>query len=241
MTVNLEKELINANKKRIAKELSQSEKLLQSASEALSDSVQNDKIILESYGMREALKNVDSAKLKNEEIRKIAKINNNRIFSEDDIKKIAVAYGLRFLPSNQYIGSFPADLPQKLREAEKDIKNNGLHITIAYSIRSYILAPKENFKLQEKPKDPLMFIKLSNGLYYLAHKWGDDLNIGRWLVNFPKRNFQSLLLVFLVILILPVYCLLKPLLSFILFSSLFFCSIFVDMPFNDKLWNSSLK
>lgn len=40
-----------------------------------------------------------------------------------------------------------------------------------------ILAPKESFNLQTRPKDPLLFLELAGGTYYLVHKWGNDLSV----------------------------------------------------------------
>lgn len=44
---------------------------------------------------------------------------------------------------------------------------------------SFIMAPEESFNLEEKPKDPLLFYKINDEYYYLIHKWGNDLSIGR--------------------------------------------------------------
>ena len=56
-----------------------------------------------------------------------------------------------------------------------------------------IMAPAPMFKLEEKDRDPLLFVPLSANHYYLVHKWGRDLHTLRRLMVFPFRNFQSLL------------------------------------------------
>jgi hypothetical protein len=41
---------------------------------------------------------------------------------------------------------------------------------------AYIMAPKESFRLQAKPEDPLLFYKINEEYFYLIHKWGNDLS-----------------------------------------------------------------
>ena len=191
ITINLETELIKTNEIRIEKELASTNALLDSAKDVLNQKSSDDIRLLKQYGMESSMNSAKDIQQKKSDL-DISR-TNKRVFSEKDIRSIAIKYGLRFLSSRLYQGSFPADLPQKIREAENDIENSGLRTeNNEYGgEKAMILAPKENFQLQERPKDPLFFIPLSNGDYYLAHKWGDDLNIGRRVKYFLPNLFGN--------------------------------------------------
>ena len=52
----------------------------------------------------------------------------------------------------------------------------------------YVLAPFSVFDLKDINKDPLLFAKIGEDKFYLIHKWGNDLNFGRSVLNFPFRS-----------------------------------------------------
>lgn len=103
----------------------------------------------------------------------------SRVFHKDEIKNICLKYDLRFLPVEYYKGTLDAELPQKLK---------ALPIPLSYtnSDNFRIVAPKSSFNLTERPKDPLLFYKLPDGLYYLVHKWGSDLSVFNRVKGFFK-------------------------------------------------------
>lgn len=51
-----------------------------------------------------------------------------------------------------------------------------------------IVAPKESFRLQERPKDPLFFYQINDEYFYLIHKWGNDLSVFRRIIGLFKKN-----------------------------------------------------
>lgn len=96
-----------------------------------------------------------------------------RVFHISQIEAICNKYYLRFLPANYYKGSIDHELPTKITNFEA-----------AYKVKcgtgnTLIMAPKESFKLQEQPKDPLFFYQINDDYYYLIHKWGNDLSVFR--------------------------------------------------------------
>jgi len=118
------------------------------------------------------------------------------IFTKSDIKEIALDYNLRFLPIEYYKGNICSELPSViLRFCEK----NKISTTDNYLHSSFhIMAPKENFKLLEKPKDPLLFYKVGvidgEDIYTLVYKWGDDFTPLRLINGFINRSKVSILL-----------------------------------------------
>jgi hypothetical protein len=78
-------------------------------------------------------------------------------------------------------------LPHKIRDFQDE------HKIPTYHLKIHIVAPKESFQLEEKPKDPLAFIELSTGDYYLLHKWGNDLSFTRRIYGFYFSRLGHLL------------------------------------------------
>ena len=116
----------------------------------------------------------------------LKKLDANRIFGVDEIQKICVDYRLRFLDAKYFKGDIPYEA---IAEVKRIQKNQAEDIT-----GFKLIAPAGMFHLKEKDKDPLLFINLGNGLYYLVHKWGNDLNRWRKMMVYPFRSFESLFL-----------------------------------------------
>lgn len=198
--VNLEEKMVASKARTISKisrEKESSENLLDQVQNILSDLQHEDENLLKSVGLSKAIDNAHELKQKSEELKvKAANIRNPRIFTEAEIKRIAINYGLRFLPSTLYKGSLPNDLAQKIKEfkslglkqgvykwKEAESVYGNRYMSEAY----FILAPKKSFELQEKPEDPLFFARLADGTYYLIHKWGNDLSYWRYVKVLPFR------------------------------------------------------
>ncbi|RAJ11884.1 hypothetical protein [Olleya aquimaris] len=115
----------------------------------------------------------------------IDKLEADRIFHIDSIKKTCIDYRLRFLDTKYFKNQFPREAISRIKHLEKT------HNT---SLKGFkIMAPSKLFKL-ENPDDPLLFAPIGNGYYYLIHKWGNDLNpFRKWLV-LPFKNFENLLI-----------------------------------------------
>ena len=134
---------------------------------------EDEKIWAEIFGSEGQANNLD-----------LKKLDANRIFGVDEIQKICVDYRLRFLDAKYFKGDIPYEAIAKVKRIQK---NQAEDIT-----GFKLIAPAGMFHLKEKDKDPLLFINLGNGLYYLVHKWGNDLNRWRKMMVYPFRSFESL-------------------------------------------------
>ena len=112
------------------------------------------------------------------------KMDSNKIFHEKTIEKICVDYRLRFLDTNYFKGEYPTDLNRIVSNIENE------HNTVLKNYK--IIAPSKLFKLRS-PDDPLLFVPIGNGYYYLIHKWGNEMNKLRKLLVLPFKNLNNLL------------------------------------------------
>ena len=83
------------------------------------------------------------------------KIESDRLFHIDDIKKICIDYRLRFLDFDYFKGK----VPQEAYDNLKDFTMN--HPDLDIKIK--MMAPSKLFEL-ENYDDPLMFVNLGNNL-----------------------------------------------------------------------------
>ena len=114
----------------------------------------------------------------------LTQLDPQRIFGLDEIKEVCVAYRLRFLDARYFKGEIPYEAVSKIKSLQK---NQEQELT-----GFKLIAPAPMFRLQEKDKDPLLFVNLGNGLYYLIHKWGGELSAWRKILVYPFRSFESL-------------------------------------------------
>jgi hypothetical protein len=233
-TINLEKQLIKENKRLVTPE----ELLLINEYDKHAHLIDND--VLSRIGLNKQVKAGRNIKDHvSEQKKQTQKYNKDRVFHISQIKAICEKYHLKFLPVSYYKGIIDEKLPEKITTFE-----------IAYNVEcskgtSYIVAPKNSFKLEEKPKDPLLFYQINNEYYYLIHKWGNDLNIFRRLLPYLARPFWSMIVMAFVFtlpfLIIPkygfsVYCVFAVI---ILLVSLIFNSV---EGWNDKsIFNNSIR
>lgn len=135
----------------------------------------------------------EKSTLKNYELPKnnfdIDKLDTNRIYHIDQIKKTCVDFRLRFLDATLFKGQFPVEAVDEIKAIEK------AHQSELTSLK--MMAPSKLFKL-ENADDPLLFAPMGNGYYYLIHQWGNDLHpLRKWLV-WPLRNLITMCIAVLV-------------------------------------------
>ena len=114
----------------------------------------------------------------------ISKIDSNKLFHVNQIKKICIDYRLRFLELNLFKGKVPKKAYQNLKKFKAD------HPNLKFDLK--IMAPSKLFEL-ENYDDPLLFASLGNGYYYLIHKWGNDLSFFRKISVWPFKNLVNIL------------------------------------------------
>ena len=108
----------------------------------------------------------------------------DKIFHIDSIKKLCINYRLRFLDTHLFKGEYPKELYSIIPNLENDHK---------IQLKDFkIMAPYKLFRLKTK-EDPLLFVPIGNGYYYLVHKWGDDLKSYRKILVWPFKNINTLI------------------------------------------------
>lgn len=112
-------------------------------------------------------------------------LDADRIFSIDDIRELCIQYRLRFLDASRFANEIPQEAFEEIRKIQGIEQKN---------LEGFkIVAPASMFHLIQKDKDPMLFLDMGNGKYYLIHKWGKDLKVWRkWLV-YPMRSFETFL------------------------------------------------
>jgi hypothetical protein len=193
LTIDLEKQLLKQNSN-VTKE---EEILMKNVQDILTNATSADNEVLNLFGNVDNIRKMNTINaVKN----KVSHLEQGRIFTTDQIKAIAIKYRLRFLSTKLYKGELPYEAISKIREFKKENPTlvskseeySMWRITTNTGMR--ILAPAESFDLQERPKDPLLFVELGNDKWFLLHKWGNDLSITRWLTSLPLRNWFTLAL-----------------------------------------------
>ena len=107
------------------------------------------------------------------------RLETNRIFHRDTIKKICIEYRLRFLDLAFFKGDIPVEATEIVQALEQEHNTELRHLKI--------VAPSKLFKLKNSD-DPLLFVPMGNQYYYLIHKWGNDLHPLRRLMMWPFKN-----------------------------------------------------
>ena len=112
-------------------------------------------------------------------------LESKNIFHVEQIKKICVAYRLRFLPTKFFKGRLPEEAIAALQNLEYE------HQTELKGFR--MIAPAGYFRL-ENADDPMLFAPIGNDYYYLIHKWGKDIHPLRKLMVWPLKNMEQLIM-----------------------------------------------
>lgn len=119
-----------------------------------------------------------------ERVANIRGLDPDRVFSLGSIKRICVKYRLRFLDAGLFRGHLPNQAVQAVRALERKSE--------APLTSFKIMAPAERFQLCDSEVDPLLFVPIGDGRYYLVHKWGNDLAWYRAVLNWPFRSLLTL-------------------------------------------------
>lgn len=202
---------------------------------------------LNRVGLTETLKKGENKKQFSEILAQEAqKFNQDKVFHISQIENTCRKYYLKFLPSKYYNGFIDEELPYKIEQFElaygvkcQSGNKNGQFDADINLNNTFIMAPAENFELQERPKDPLFFYKINDEYYYLIHKWGNDLNYLQriksvltdpWLSSFVVPT----LVLALMILPFSFISFASVIMFIIFFFSLCICNIFQIFEFIDE-------
>jgi len=159
---------------------------------------EDDKKLVKRAGFRKPFENMSSV---GEKRKTVSDLDPERIFHIDDIKRLCVNYRLKFLHTGLYNGEMDAGIPAAISELEsrlnKDIDGDAMKI----------VAPIQSFDLSENPWDPIMFYDLGNDMWYMVHKWGQDISALRWLTSLKWRSYWTWAIASLITYWIPLACL----------------------------------
>ncbi|MCO5273438.1 MAG: hypothetical protein M9900_00795 [Flavobacteriales bacterium] len=111
-------------------------------------------------------------------------LDGSRVFGIADIRRICIRFRLRFLPSGRFKGAIPQGAITAVRQLEQ---------VAGQPMRSFmIMAPASRFRLCDCDADPLLFVPVGNGQYYLVHRWGREISPFRAALGWPVRNWKHL-------------------------------------------------
>ncbi|MBK8707798.1 MAG: hypothetical protein IPN30_04810 [Flavobacteriales bacterium] len=111
---------------------------------------------------------------------RIRGLDPDRVFDLDSIKALCIRYRLRFLPGKLYKGSIHNQAVHAIRRLERKAET---------PLSGFLfMAPSTQFKLCDSEVDPLLFVPLGDDRFYLVHKWGNDLDRARAILNWPFRS-----------------------------------------------------
>ena len=134
---------------------------------------------------RQIISNLSSSKFKNQDL-DLSQLDIKNIYDINEIKKIAIKYRLRFLPSKHYKNELPIEAIIKIKELSKKQKSQ---------INNFmILAPAKALELDDENADPLLFIALSKTKFHLVHQWGNDLKWHNQIKAIPLKNLQTMVI-----------------------------------------------
>ncbi len=117
-------------------------------------------------------------------INRIARLDPERVFTLEAIRRLCITYRLRFLDAARFKGPLPPRALYELRrlEVRSDAPLKGFKV----------MAPTERFTLCDSDADPMLFVAVGPKHYYLVHKWGADVSHWRAIRAWPWRGPSQL-------------------------------------------------
>jgi hypothetical protein len=106
------------------------------------------------------------------------------IFNAEVIKSVCVNFRLRFLRSGAYKGEYPAEAANLADVIAEDEAN--------FTGRFYVMAPSHFFTLSGRRSSPILFAERNDGRFQVMYMWGSTVSWLRLLLNYPFRNFYSM-------------------------------------------------
>ena len=115
------------------------------------------------------------------------------LYTEQQLKKLAVEYNLRLLPTNLYKSKVPHSI---VSDVNKFCEKHKIDINGPDSEKFFILGPEEHFVLTEWEKpvpepifnDPMLLFQSEEGYFIPVTFWGKELSFKRLLTSWRKRS-----------------------------------------------------
>ncbi len=112
-------------------------------------------------------------------------VETEKIFSEHEIRNIAVQYRLKFLNADLFTGGLP-------HTAELMIRS--LNLRYRKELREiFVLASPEAFTGKGSDEQAIVFSKTAAGNFYMIDRWGKAFHWGRRAMYWPLRSFESMI------------------------------------------------
>lgn len=161
--------MIHANEERLARLLLGQDSLMQDVYAILEEEQKKDDVLL--AVVRSSTSNKENH---------LRGMDPARVFDIEDIRRTCIRYRLRFLPTGRFKGTIPAQALIALRQAEAlaDAPLGGFKV----------MAPSRMFLLDDCDADPILFIPVGGGRYYLVHQWGHEIGPVRATITWPLRG-----------------------------------------------------
>jgi len=219
--MNLVKELHKIAATNLEKEKAETQVILDSVKANLQMEDAEDQKMLIYFGTNQ------TATASSQKQKALEKINAHEFLREDDIKKVCLRYGFRFLPSGYYKKEIPIHALHDLRAFKE--RNNISEIQLSHFL--YVIAPKSHFELGPRPpKDPvLIYHNTQTATYQVVSTWGDDFTFLRRIYGFFFSNFIKLITVSIIVIPNIIYSILV--LNHKVDETIFLCNLFDLVPF----------
>jgi hypothetical protein len=118
-------------------------------------------------------------------------LDDDSVFTLDEIKQVAVLYRLKFLDSSLFKQEIPYEAILKIKDLDNRYHKKLKHFKI--------LALSKSFNGVEPPSDSILFARTNYDNYYLVHRWGQKIKWGRKLFYAPMRRFETLFITLLIV------------------------------------------
>lgn len=173
----------------------QTDSVVQSVKGLLEDDAAKDRQILRSMGLDKHLQIAEDKQSKIMELEKLDNCYGGQVYHIDQIKKLAIDYHLKFLPSGRYSGSIDVQVPFKVREFATANKMDLTTTQLEYNFM--MLAPAECFDLEKIviDRDPALFYKIDDKHYRLIYKWGKDFTPFRYIQGLKWKSVSGFVLI----------------------------------------------
>ncbi len=161
--------MISANDERLRQLLLGQQQALQEAHEVLDAEQRKDDVL--STGVLNS---------KGDHVNRIERLDPDRVFSEEAIRRICINYRLRFLDAGRFKGPLPPKALYELR---------CLELRSAVPLKGFkVMAPISRFRLCDSNADPFLFVAVGPKHYYLVHRWGNHVSPWRSVIAWPWRG-----------------------------------------------------
>ena len=126
-------------------------------------------------------------------------VATDKVYTVDEIRRIAVKHRLKFLPSGLYKPEIPYEAILKIRELNSRYRKelSEFHVlSVSYAFREKCDSPQS-----------ALFVETNCRNFFLVHDWGNPVHWSRKLKYWPLRSFENLVVSLLVLTLIVTLCL----------------------------------